>query len=298
MPITSSTKITFPGNATSGISKILLTKKLSADASTILVITESTPFHPLDHSWPDQPADKGTITTNGKTLVVQQCLNAALNKQTEELLLDQEIRNRKIRRDDPNWFFLVAHFIADPNLDLIGQEANLAVDVDYREALSKAHTASHFTALALNKVTANLWKKPLEQLDALGNPNLDREAIAISTIGTDTSIDKYHCGKSLRKKGFDSAQFFMEETFKQIETKINQQLNEWLSSGKLNISMSPSETYLNEKREWTCVFPDGKKAVIPCGGTHYLAISPQDKIIVTLEKNNESDFTITSRYFL
>ena len=296
MSITSSTKITFPGGAISGASKILFTKKISPDAPTILVITESTPFHPLDHSWQDQPSDKGTISINGKTIPVQQCLTAALNNQTEEFLLDQEIKNRKIRRDDPNWFFLVAHLIEDPNLDLVGQEAKLAVDVDYRMALSKTHTASHFTALALNKVTANLWKKPQEQLDALGNPNLDREAIAASTIGTDTSIDQYHCGKSLRKKGFDSAQFFSADTLKQIETKINQQLHDWLSSGKLNISMSPPETYLNEKREWTCVFPDGKKAVIPCGGTHYLKISPQDKIIITLEKNNESDFTIISRF--
>lgn len=296
MPIMSSTKITFPGGAISGTSKILFTKKLSVDSPTILVITESTPFHPLDHSWPDQPGDQGTITTNGKTIPVQQCLIAALNNQTEEFLLDQEIKNRKIRRDDPNWFFLVAHCIEDQNLDLIGQEVDLAVDVDCRTALSKAHTASHFTALALNKVTANLWKKPQEQLDALGNPNLDREAIATSTIGTDASIDQYHCGKSLRKKGFDSAQFFAPDTFKQIENKINQQLHEWLNSGRLNISMSPSETFLNEKREWTCAFPDGKKAVIPCGGTHYLTISPQNKIIVTLEKNNENDFTITSKF--
>lgn len=292
----SSTKITFPGGATSGTSKILFTKKTSPAAPTILVITESTPFHPLDHSWPDQPSDQGTITINGKTIPVQQCLTAALNNQTEEFLLDQEIKNRKIRRDDPHWFFLVAHLIEDPNLDLVGQETNLVVDINYRTALSKTHTASHFTALALNKVTANLWKKPQEQLDALGNPNLDREAIAASTIGTEASIDQYHYGKSLRKKSFDSAQFFADDTFKQIENKINQQLYEWLSSGKLNLSMLPSETYLNEKREWTCIFPDGKKAVIPCGGTHYLTVSPQDKIIVTLEKNNESDFTITSRF--
>ena len=295
MHITENTKITFPSGKITGTSKILFTKKLERDVPATIIITETTPFHPIDHNWPDQPGDQGTITVNGKTIVVQQCLTAALNKQTEEFLLDQEIKNRKIRRDDPQWFFLVAHIVAAQDLDLIGQETILTVDAVYRAALSKSHTASHFAALALNKITAPLWKKPQEQLDTLGNPNLDREAITTSTVDTESSIDQYHCGKSLRKKGFDVAQFFTPEVFKSIETQINQQLQEWLSANKLVIAMSPAETFLNAKREWSCIFPDGKKAVIPCGGTHYLNLTPNDKIVVTLEKNNETDFTIVSR---
>src|SRR5437016_2317545 len=39
---------------------VLLT--YTSDNNTLLV-TDRTPFHPVDNHWPDQPGDRGTITT-------------------------------------------------------------------------------------------------------------------------------------------------------------------------------------------------------------------------------------------
>src|ERR1700722_14380765 len=96
-PNHSGTIINFPGGATSGESKILFYKKIS---SKLLIVVESTPFHPLDYNWPDQPADKGVIKIDERVFPVENCLVGAIQKHTGEFLLDQEIKNLKIKRDD------------------------------------------------------------------------------------------------------------------------------------------------------------------------------------------------------
>lgn len=302
MPFKSSTKITFPGNYISETSAILLAKLLPDDQTKVSIFTETTPFHPLDYSWPDQPSDRGTIKIGDKITPIIKCLIAAYNPQTTKLLLDQEIKIKKIKRSDTNWFFLVAHIVESANLanialdNLIRKPAQLDVDANYRLALSRSHTASHFTALALNKAAACYFRKNPERFDSLGNPNLDSETIISSVITEENSIDQYHCGKSLRKKGFDEISFFTDENFKRIETEINNQLAEWFSiPDKLIISVTPKIAYLHEKREWSCIFPDGKKAVIPCGGTHILQIKDNTKILASLQKTHNVDFQIISQ---
>lgn len=252
MEIAASTKITFPIGDLSGSSKILLCKHLASSPNQIVIITEETPFHPLDYNWPDQPGDKGWIIIKDIKHPIVRCLTAAFNQQTGEFLIDQEIKSRKIRRGDPDWFFLVAHLIenrliANEN-DWIGLKAHLEVDGSYRDKISKAHTAVHLAALALNKVTWKFWKKQPENLDSLGNPNLDAEAVVMSEINQECSRDHYRCGKSLRKKGFDGSAFFSESEFKQIETNINKQLLEWCTHPKgIKIFVVPDRAYVSGK---------------------------------------------------
>jgi alanyl-tRNA synthetase len=294
--ILASTKVTFPGGSLEGSSKILFCKPLISSPNQIAVVTEKTPFHPLDHHWPDQPGDKGWVTIQNIRYPLVACLTAAFNQQTGEFIIDQEIKSRKIKRDDPSWFFLVAHVIegeASMVNNCIGQTATLEVEGAFREKISRAHTACHLAALALNKVTQKFWKKEPEKLDALGNPNLDAEAIVVSKIDEECSTDHYRCGKSLRKKGFDDVAFFA--AFKEIENDINQQLLAWSAHPKgIKISLVPQEAYLNEKREWHCEL-DGKKAIIPCGGTHILAVSSPMKVMVRMSQEAEGEFTMISK---
>lgn len=301
MLINSSTKVTFPGSSEKEISKILFVADLPSDPNKFFIITEVTPFHPLDYNWSDQPADRGFFEIDTDRLLVEDCLTAAFDPKNNEMLLGLDIKTRKIRKDDTNWFFLVAHIFSKDKLhtpisDLVGKEAKLEVDHDFRLAISKSHTASHLAALALNLVTSHFWKKLTNRLDSLGNPDLDKETIMKGEITQDCSTDYYHCGKSLRKNGFDVLAFFNETEFKQIEADINKQLLEWCSNTDgLKIIVKPKEAYLHEKRECICYLPKNKIASIPCGGTHIDKIHPTETISVILRKENESDFAMVSK---
>lgn len=301
MLINSSTKVTFPGSSEKEISKTLFVADLPSDPNKFFIITEVTPFHPLDYNWSDQPADRGFFEIGVDRLLVEDCLTAAFDPKNNEMLLGQDIKARKIRKDDTNWFFLVAHIFSKDKLhtpisDLVGKSAKLEVDHDFRLAISKSHTASHLAALALNLVTSHFWKKSSNCLDSLGNPDLDKETIMKGEITQDCSTDYYHCGKSLRKKGFDVLAFLSDAEFKQVENAINKQLLEWCSNPEgLTITVSPKEAYLHEIREWGCLLPNNKHALIPCGGTHVDRIQPIETVSVTLRKETESDFVMMSK---
>lgn len=297
MQIHSSTKITFPGGATSASTKILASKKWNDDE--VILVTETTPFHPLDYNWPDQPSDKGTIKLANAVIPIKNCLVAAIHSKTQEFVFDLDIKNKKIRRDDPDWFFLVAHLIdANRGLEenLVGREVFLEVDETYRAALSKIHSAVHLAALALNKVTQSFWNKSPEYLDSFGHPSLDAEAIVESKITPEESSDRYRCGKSLRKKGFDCAKFFNDHEFQQVEKNLNQELLQWYSHANgIKIFVTPEVAYLHEKRMWHCVLPNGNEAQIPCGGTHAAKISSPEKIIVELKREGDAEFIMHTR---
>jgi len=300
MKINSSTLIHFPGGALSGTATIIAYKQLASHPNKLIIITDATPFHPLDYNWPDQPSDKGTINIHEKIIPIDNCLIGAVHIKTGEFLVDQEIKNLKIKRDDPNWYFVVAHIInADLiNTDeLIDKNIQLEVDGTYRLALSKSHTACHLAALALNKLTAPFWKKLPEYYDSLGNPDFDKEALTSSRISEENSIEHYRCGKTLRKKGFDSQLFLTENSLTETELAVNNQLSNWCLDKKgIIISIQSEKAFLHEVRKWHCVFPDGKEAVIPCGGTHIKAITSREKIVVNFIKENDQEFSMVSKW--
>lgn len=287
--IKSSTKITFPGGNIFGESIIIHYENLSNDSSKVMLFVEETPFHPLDNKWPDQPGDKGIITIENEDLEVLECLTAAFNKNTQKIQVDKEIT---VKRNDPEYFYLVAHVIDKKTLqkykDLIGKKIQLKVDAKYRYFLSKVHSSCHLAALALNKASNKYWKKEFER-DSLGNFNLDSIAVIESKINEKQSFDRYHLGKSLKKKGFDSTLFLSDLNL--VENEINLQIKNWLSND-LEIYILPKIAYLNDLRKWYCSLPDGK-AEIYCGGTHVPKLSMKDIFSVKLRIEN-TDFIMES----
>jgi alanyl-tRNA synthetase len=110
-----------------------------------------------------------------------------------------------VRRGEEGWVWLVAHRLgesAEP--PQVGDEVELVVDVRRRRALSAAHTACHLAALAMNRAASHLWRKEARR-DSLGSPDLDQIAMVSSVMDESGLTDVYRLGKSLRKKGFETA---------------------------------------------------------------------------------------------
>jgi alanyl-tRNA synthetase len=204
----SDTKVIFPSGAVKGRSKILLCKPDAQNANKSFVFVDETPFHPIDHYWPDQPSDKGWLVVEGVKFDICICYTAAYHKETSELLMGEDAG--QIKRNDSNWCFLVAHQVVDEGKILqssLEKEAGLEVDSSYRSALSAGHTASHFAALALNLASSSFWKKKVIN-DSLNNFDLDKLAIQKSTIEENASIDLYRFGKSSKERALKQYDFF------------------------------------------------------------------------------------------
>lgn len=277
--ITASTRVTYPQGATSGLSTVLLAKPYSSDASKLIIVTEETPFHPVDHTWPDQPADLGTLIIDGIKLTVSDVVTGAIQDGSEELNLDKDI---PVKKGADGWHFVVAHIIDIENATsperLVERTASLEVDRSHRRLLSAAHSACHIAALALNKCTAHLWRKePMK--DSLGHPNLDQLAMQVSKITPSESLDHYRFGKSVRKQGLDSATLL--EQIRSVEECMNLQLEEWLKT-ESPIWIETPHPGLDARRMWHCDLPDGA-AYIPCGGTHLKNIQEFSSIKVNFE---------------
>ncbi len=276
--INKSTRITFPQGDIQGLSKILLAMKYKSDS---VILTEETPFHPISHSWPDQQADTGTISADGMDMAVVDALTGAINTQAKDfrLYLGKEI---PIRKKEFGWVFVVAHIVELPTDEtfehIIGKDASLLVDYQRRRELSATHTATHLVAHALNKRTRNLWRKEVDK-DTLGNPNLDKFAMQASEIMTSECVDHYRFGKSLRKAGFESDQFF--EHINSIFADVNEQVNIWLNTGCPVIVKVAGPT-LESERWWTCELDD-REVMFPCGGTHVKSLHEIQSINVSYE---------------
>ena len=70
----------------------------------VAVVVDRTPFHPLDHSWPDQPGDTGLLAG---AAVVDSVMGAI--DDDGALLLGDAVG---VRRGDPSRTWVVAHLLA------------------------------------------------------------------------------------------------------------------------------------------------------------------------------------------
>ncbi|GAA0823519.1 metal-dependent hydrolase [Streptosporangium amethystogenes subsp. fukuiense] len=253
------TQVTYPHGGVHGVSRVLSATPLDGGYG---VVTAETPFHPLDHTWPDQPADRGTV--NG--LPVVDCVTGASDG--ERLYLGKEI---PVRRGADGWEWLVVHVLKEP----IAGDAELAVDEAYRSALSAGHSACHLAALALNAALADRWRKEVAP-DSLGRPDFDQAAITTSRIVEHGSDDVYRLGKSLRRKGFDAEGLDLSE----LTRRIDDQLGAWIAADAPITVDSPSPS-LSARRMWHCSLPEGE-ARIPCGGTHVSRTSELGSVRVSL----------------
>lgn len=254
---------------------------------------DQTPFHPVDYRWADQPGDKGKIVVGDTEFEVKECYMAALEKTSSTIYFDQDI---PVKRGTEEWVFLVAHIIEDgqSTFSEINQKngiIKLSIDQEYRNSLSIAHSACHLASLAMNKVTREYWKKTsFDQIDSLGHPNLDALTILESKIKPYQSIDIYRFGKTIRKKGLDSAKLIFD--LKKIELEINLQLKCWLKSHP-DIITSPFPVRVTDIRYWHCMLSEGE-AIIPCGGTHVKNFSAQQEILITLSIRDEAEIVMNT----
>jgi alanyl-tRNA synthetase len=253
MPLpTTSTHVGFPAGAVEGLSTVLAAEPLPGGGYA--VVTETTPFHPLDHTWPDQPADTGTLGG----LPVRDCVTGAVGPDGV-LLLGADI---PVRRGEEGWAWLVVHVTDEPVA--VGAEVSLQVDVDRRAALSAAHTGCHLLALALNAALAPRWRKDPGRADALGHPDFDSLAMDTSRMDVTASTDVYRIGKSLRKKGFTADDLAAD--LPALTAAVNAQLAAWVAADA-PVRIEAPGPELTARRRWCCELPEGTASIF-CGGTH------------------------------
>ncbi|MCF7483892.1 alanyl-tRNA editing protein [Vibrio sp. J1-1] len=241
------------------------------------LVTETTPFHPVSHIWPDHPADKGSIEINGALFTVLDCQVGAIEQATNTLYVGTAI---PVKRDTAGWMFVVVHVL--PRVELLepGMMVSLQVDKPYQLSLSRGHSAGHLAYLALNKVLADgYWRKDADRKDPHGHYDFNSYAQETSFVTPDKCVDTYRLGKTLRKRGLNSADMLLD--LSDIEHKVNVQLSEWLQRAATIIIECHGDN-LTDSRYWKCDLGEGEIAVIPCGGTHAEHLNEFGSIQVTL----------------
>jgi alanyl-tRNA synthetase len=251
------TIVTFPAGATSGTGTVLDVRRV---ADGFAVVVDRTPFHPLDHSWPDQPADTGTLA--GRPVL--DCRTGAYGPDGA-LALGADIA---ARRGEPGSTWVVAHIVEQP--PEVGAVVPLEVEPERRAALSRAHTACHLAALAMNAEAAPWWRAGHgARPDSLGSPDLDALAIERSRIEPDRSLDEYRLGKSIRKKGLDTAG--LVAGLDDLAARATVRLQGWIATAAA-VAIDSGDGTLTARRTWRCALPEGD-ASYPCGGTHVATLA-------------------------
>lgn len=252
-----------------------------------IVVVDTTPFHPVDHTWPDQPGDSGTITVDGDSVAVAEALMAAISDMGE-FAVGSDI---PVKRGAEGWTWLVGHRIEGtvPASLMGGAQVTLTVDEARRAGLSRGHTACHLASLALDLALSDLWRKDPGE-DALANPDFEGRANQSSRIHEDGAVDEYRLGKSLRRAGFDTETF--AATLADREARVNAQLATWVASGARSRIATDGPTIV-DRRRWHCDLPEGE-AVILCGGTHVESLSEFASITVSLDLSDPQLLVMTT----
>ncbi|WP_033003917.1 metal-dependent hydrolase [Vibrio azureus] len=241
------------------------------------VITETTPFHPVSHIWPDHPADRGSLMINGKKLDVIDCQVGAIELASGALHVGQAI---PVKRDTQGWVFVVVHVLSWTEAVVVGDVVSLQVDKEFQLSLSRGHSAGHIAYLALNKVLAqNYWRKDADRKDPHGNYDFNSYAQETSFVTPDKCLDTYRLGKTLRKRGLNSAEVVND--LESIENQVNLLLKGWIQR-KVPVSIQCHGEALTDSRYWECDLGEESTAVIPCGGTHITHLNEIESVKVRL----------------
>lgn len=263
------TLVTFPTGSTEGASAVRELVPLGTPeqpSGGLGLIVDTTPFHPVDHTWPDQPGDNGTVLVDGVIYPVVDAVTGAIGPDGQ-FAIGEDI---PVKRGDEEWTWQVVHVlesVPEPEA-LLGANAQLRVDADRRRALSAAHTGCHLMALALNEALAERWRKSPGREDSFGRPDFDAIAMESSRMDEHASTDRYRIGKSLRKKGFDPEG--LAEQLPELAERVNARLAEWIAAdAPVHIELFGGEKTagLTARRQWVCDLPEGTASIF-CGGTH------------------------------
>lgn len=265
------TVVDFPAGVVHGSGAVERVVDLGAMSG---VVTDRTPFHPVDPSWPDQPADHGTLDG----MAVTDCLVGAVDA-AGDLAIGDDIT---ARRGDAEHTWVVVH-VVEGTPPAVGAQVDLVVDPDRRAALSRAHTACHIVALALNAELAGAWRKEVVA-DGVGNPDFDRLALTESRMTPDAARDTYRLGKSLRKKGFDPAALLDDPAA--IAARVNARVQSWIDADG-SVAIETEGPTLTDMRYWCCRVPEGMYR-IACGGTHVTALRELGAVQVHYEQPDQA----------
>lgn len=281
----SSTIVSFADGSVRGES--VITRIDRTDDDGVVIVVAETPFHPVDHTWPDQPGDAGTIFVGEESAAVAEAVMAAVDEDGV-FAVGPAI---PARRGADGWTWLVAHRVTGdvPTGFVEGAAARLVVDERRRAGLSRGHTACHLASLALDLAVADLWRKD-PGADALGTPDFEGRANQSSRIHEDGSLDEYRLGKSLRRAGFDTETF--AATLPEREASINAQLAAWVTTAAGSRIVSEGPTIV-DRRRWHCELPEGE-AVILCGGTHVDSLAAFASIQVSLDLSDPQLLVMTT----
>lgn len=281
----SSTIVSFAGGDLTGSSTVA---RVETSSRGTVVVVDATPFHPVDHTWPDQPGDTGELSAEGNAVRIAEAVMAAVSDEGE-FAVGAEI---PVKRGVEGWTWLVGHPIDGdaPAWLAEGARVELSVDAPRRAGLSRGHTACHLASLALDIALADLWRKDPGS-DALGNPNFEARANQFSRIHEDGAVDEYRLGKSLRRAGFDTETF--ATTLEVRETAINSQLATWVASGATS-RVVPEGPTIVDRRSWHCELPDGDAEIL-CGGTHVESLSEFVSISVSLDLTDPQLLVMTTK---
>lgn len=281
----SSTVVTFASGDVTGTATVTRVERSEDD---VVVVVDATPFHPVDHTWPDQPGDSGTIGVDDTTVRIADAVMAAVSDEGA-FAVGADI---PVRRGADGWTWLVGHRIdgAVPAGIVAGASVDLSVDAERRAALSRGHTACHLASLALDLAVAELWRKDPGR-DALGNPDFESRANQTSRIDEDGSVDTYRLGKSLRKSGFDTDAF--AATLADREARINATLAEWVAARSESRIVVDGQTIV-DRRRWQCDLPEGRVEML-CGGTHAPSLASFGAIEVRLDLSDPQLLVMTTR---
>jgi alanyl-tRNA synthetase len=262
------TVVTFPNGSTTGEAVVT---RVAGDVA----ILDATPFHPVDHTWPDQPGDAGVLRDGERHVDVVEAVMAAEDADGA-LFVGDDI---PIKRGTEGWTWLVAHRLADaaPAWLTPGVAVTASVDGDRRAALSRGHTACHLASLALDAALSDLWRKD-PGTDPLGNPDFESRANQTSSIRPDGSVDEYRLGKSLRKAGFDSEGF--AASLAEREQRINAQLATWMGTDAASRIVVDGPA-ITDRRRWEADLPERTVGFL-CGGTHVASLAEFASVTVTL----------------
>lgn len=282
--LTAGTVVSFPSGRLTETARVVFA---APQGDRCLLVTDRTPFHPLSLTWPDQPGDRGTMTTShGQKIAVLDSQEALLNAATGTLFTAESAAS--IKRNDPDIHPVVLHIVDGP-ASPVGSTVTLSVDKTYRDALSLQHSGVHLTALALNECAAPFWTKDVEAFDSLGAPNLDKAAVTQSTITVNGSTDHYRVGKTLRKKGFDLAAFVSDLPAR--TARINDTLRRMVAD-PAPVKLTPGAGFLGDRRMWSTRL-DGTEVTIPCGGTHVTDLAQLVGVSVSIAPS-DSGFIVTT----